>query len=267
MNMPILTQTIQVADKQTSVIQYKSLPVMTTEQMAGFYGTDPVNIRKNHMRNAERFIDGKHFFKVEGDELRTLKNSLSDFEVLSPNTRSLTLWTEKGAARHAKILDTDQAWDVYEQLEEVYFSVKEKSYLPVLPSYAIDDPIERAKKWIEEEKQKQLVIQERDHAIATKAEIGSRREATAMGRLSAKVKEVESLKVQLDKSLDFASIKKIQSLTGGTYDTYALRRHSKANGLEIQKAEDANYGSVNSYHKDAWLAVYNINLSNLNGAA
>ena len=158
MNIPILPQTIQVADKQTSVIQYKSLPVMTTEQMAGFYGTDPVNIRKNHMRNAERFINGKHFFKVEGDELRTLKNSLSDFEVLSPNTRSLTLWTEKGAARHAKILDTDQAWDIFEQLEEVYFSVKEKSYLPVLPSYAIDDPIERAKKWIEEEKQKQAAI-------------------------------------------------------------------------------------------------------------
>ena len=136
-----------------------------------------------------------------------------------------------------------------------------------LPSYAIDDPIERAKKWIEEEKQKQLAIQERDHAIATKAEIGSRREATAMGRLSAKVKEVEKLKTQLDSSTGFATIKKVQSLTGGTYDTYALRRHSKANGLEIQKAEDANYGSVNSYHKDAWLAVYNINLSNLNGAA
>lgn len=135
------------------------------------------------------------------------------------------------------------------------------------PSYAIEDPIERAKKWIEEEKQKQLVIQERDYAIATKAEIGSRREATAMGRLSAKVKEVEKLKTQLDSSTGFATIKKVQSLTGGTYDTYALRRHSKANGLEIQKAEDANYGSVNSYHKDAWLAVYNINLSNLNGAA
>ena len=131
---------------------------MTTEQMADLYGTDSVNIRKNYTRNAERFIDGKHFFKVEGDELRTLKNSLSDFEVLSPNTRSLTLWTEKGAARHAKILDTDQAWDIFEQLEEVYFLVKEKSYLPVLPSYAIDDPIERAKKWIEEEKQKQAVI-------------------------------------------------------------------------------------------------------------
>ena len=135
-----------------------------------------------------------------------------------------------------------------------------------LPSYAIEDPIERAKKWIEEEKQKQIAIQERDHAIATKAEIGSRREATAMGRLSAKVKEVEKLKTQLDSSTGFATIKKVQALTGGTYDTYELRRYSKAQGLEIQKAEDTNYGSVNSYHKDAWLAVYNINLSSIRGA-
>ena len=111
------------------------------------------------------------------------------------------------------------------------------------------------------------IEQERDHAIATKAEIGSRREATAMGRLSAKVKEVEKLKTQLDSSTGFATIKKVQALTGGTYDTYALRRHSKANRLEIQKAEDANYGSVNSYHKDAWLAVYNINLSSIRGGA
>ena len=129
------------------------------------------------------------------------------------------------------------------------------------------DYLSALKALVVSEEQKQFAIQERDHAIATKAEIGSRREATAMGRLSAKVKEVEKLKTQLDSSTGFATIKKVQSLTGGTYDTYALRRHSKANGLEIQKAEDANYGSVNSYHKDAWLAVYSINLSNLNGAA
>ena len=264
MNMPILAQTIQVADKQTSVIQYKSMPVMTTEQMAGFYGTDSVNIRKNYMRNAERFIDGKHFFKVEGDELRTLKNSLSDFEVLSPNTRSLTLWTEKGAARHAKILDTDQAWDIFEQLEEVYFSVKEKakSNALALPS----DYLSALKALVVSEEQKQIAITERDHAIATKAEIGSRREATAMATASKYKRKAEKLEVLVGESQSFATIKKVQALTGGTYDTYELRRYSKTNRLEIQKAEDANYGSVNSYHKDAWLAVYNINLSSIRGA-
>ena len=108
---------------------------------------------------------------------------------------------------------------------------------------------------------------ERNHAIATKAEIGSKREATSMATASKYKRENTKLKVQLDESLNFATIKKVQSLTGGTYDTYALRRHSKANRLEVQKAEDANYGSVNSYHKDAWLAVYNINLSSIRGVA
>ena len=136
-----------------------------------------------------------------------------------------------------------------------------------LPSYAIDDPIERAKKWIEEEKQKQLVIQERDYAIATKAEIGSRREATAMGRLSAKVKEVESLKVQLDKSLDFASIKAVEIATGRKFGWHSLKKWSKANSSEIKTIPDPNFGEVKTYHKDAWLAVYNINLSSIRGGA
>lgn len=134
------------------------------------------------------------------------------------------------------------------------------------PSYMIEDPIKRAEKWIEEAKQKQIAIQERDHAIATKAEIGSRREATAMGRLSAKVKEVESLKVQLDKSLDFASIKAVEIATGRKFGWHALKKWSKANSSEIKTIPDPNFGEVKTYHKDAWLAVYNINLSSIRGA-
>ena len=169
--------------------------------------------------------------------------------------------------REACLMAMSYSYELQAQVFDRMTAMEQHIAAQNLPSYAIEDPIERAKKWIEEEKQKQLAIQERDHAIATKAEIGSRREATAMGRLSAKVKEVEKLKTQLDSSTGFATIKKVQSLTDGTYDTYALRRYSKAQGLEIQKAEDANYGSVNSYHKDAWLAVYNINLSSIGGAA
>ena len=36
----------------------------------------------------------------------------------------LYLWTDRGAARHAKILDTDEAWEVYEELEDNYFNPK-----------------------------------------------------------------------------------------------------------------------------------------------
>ena len=169
--------------------------------------------------------------------------------------------------REACLMAMSYSYELQAQIFDRMTAMEEALKAQNLPSYMIEDPIKRAEKWIEEAKQKQIAIQERDHAIATKAEISNRREATAMGRLSAKTKEVEKLKARLDSSTDFATIKKVQALTGGTYDTYELRRYSKTNRLEIQKAEDANYGSVNSYHKDAWLAVYNINLSNLNGAA
>ena len=37
----------------------------------------------------------------------------------------MILWTELGAARHAKMLDTDQAWDIFEQLEDCHFHRQE----------------------------------------------------------------------------------------------------------------------------------------------
>lgn len=168
MNMQMLPQTIRVADKQTSLIQYKSVPVMTTEQLAEFYGTDVDNIRKNFSNNSGRFVGEKHYFKVEGAELNKLRLCVNNIHVqISGKARSLTLWTEKGAARHAKILDTDQAWDIFEQLEEVYFSVKEKSHLPMLPNFT--DPAEAARAWAQEFEAKQIA-EKQVAELAPKAE-------------------------------------------------------------------------------------------------
>ena len=169
--------------------------------------------------------------------------------------------------REACLMAMSYSYELQAQIFDRMTAMENHIAAQNLPSYAIDDPIERAKKWIEEEKQKQLAIQERDHAIATKAEIGSRREATAMGRLSAKVKEVESLKVQLDKSLDFASIKSVEIATGRKFGWHALKKWSKSNDSEIKTIPDPNFGEVKTYHKDAWLAVYNINLSSIRGVA
>ena len=189
------------------------------------------------------------------------------FRSVYTDTTGRTLPCYRFPKREACLMAMSYSYELQAQVFDRMTAMENHIAAQNLPSYAIEDPIERAKKWIEEEKQKQLAIQERDHAIATKAEIGSRREATAMSTASKYKRKAEKLEALVDESQSFATIKKVQALTGGTYDTYELRRHSKANGLEIQKAEDANYGSVNSYHKDAWLAVYNINLSNLNGVS
>ena len=119
-----MTSLAQINDTQVSIINFKSIPVVTTAMLADFYGTDVNNIQQNHSRNNERFVDGKHFFKLEGAELKAFKQ-LTDSKTVSRNTRNLILWTERGAARHAKMLDTDQAWDVFEQLEDCYFHRQE----------------------------------------------------------------------------------------------------------------------------------------------
>lgn len=122
-----MTSLAQINDMQVSVINFKSIPVVTTAMLADFYCTDSDNIKQNYSRNKGRFIEGKHFFKLEGIELREFKDwvTLSHSVQMSKNTRSLILWTERGAARHAKMLDTDQAWEVFEQLEDCYFHRQE----------------------------------------------------------------------------------------------------------------------------------------------
>ncbi|EJQ8144098.1 ORF6N domain-containing protein [Salmonella enterica subsp. enterica serovar Newport] len=125
--------TTQISVETLSPITHNQIPVITTELLAQLYCTEINNIKVNYTRNSERFVEGKHFFKVVGDELKNLRVTLSNSQNLqpslrglqiSPKARSLILWTERGAARHAKMLETDQAWEVFEKLEDCYFSQK-----------------------------------------------------------------------------------------------------------------------------------------------
>lgn len=130
---------------QQPIIRFKNVPVITTEQLAHFYGTVVDNIKMNFSRNKTKFIEGKHFFKLTGQDLKdfvgnsklltnNLQPSLRGLQI-SSKARSLILWTERGAARHAKMLDTDHAWDVFERLEDCYFNqavkAPEKPNLPL----------------------------------------------------------------------------------------------------------------------------------------
>ncbi|EPZ2974839.1 ORF6N domain-containing protein, partial [Escherichia coli] len=102
--------TTQISVETLSPITHNQIPVITTELLAQLYGAEVKNIQNNYARNAERFIEGKHFFKVAGDALKNLRVVLNYSQNLqpslrglqiSPKTRSLILWTERGAARHA----------------------------------------------------------------------------------------------------------------------------------------------------------------------
>jgi hypothetical protein len=103
-----------------TVTEYKNIRVLTTQQIAEAYGTDTRIISNNFNRNKERYIERKHFVRLEGDEKREFINHHQFYDG-SKNAKTLYLWTEKGAFLHAKSLNTDKAWEVYDRLVDEYF--------------------------------------------------------------------------------------------------------------------------------------------------
>lgn len=130
---------VTIAGVQSARITYKGRPICTTQQLAQFYGCDPEHILDNHRKNPDRFEEGKHFVRIDGDAFREFKEGLPE-NIREPMkfAPKAILWTELGAARHAKMLTTDKAWDVYEEMEEAYFQRKEAAVLdqPAKPTRA-----------------------------------------------------------------------------------------------------------------------------------
>lgn len=105
-----------------AITEYKEIRVLTTQQIAEAYGTDSKAISYNFNHNKDRYIEGKHYILLAGDELRAFR----EIHDLPTSTPKLYLWTEKGAFLHAKSLNTDTAWEVYDRLVDSYFQKPQK---------------------------------------------------------------------------------------------------------------------------------------------
>jgi len=106
---------------------------------------------------------------------------------------------------------------------------------------------------------------ERDHAIATKAQIGSKREATAMNTAAQAVREKKAIEAKLGRCINHASILAVQNATGASYAWHPLKAYCSKNGLPQVKAHDDRWGKVNTYPAQAWLAVYGVDIVALFG--
>jgi phage anti-repressor protein len=109
-----------------------------------------------------------------------------------------------------------------------------------------------------EVEQKELALAQRDKAIRTKAQIGNRREATAMATASIAVRRQHQLEDQLGNGQNYKSARSIPWI-----DTYFVRSKgmwstigkklvlmSDDMSLPPKKIEDSKYGTVNTYHVD-----------------
>lgn len=134
---------------------------------------------------------------------------------------------------------------------------------PALPSYA--DALRQLADKVEEN---QALAIERDHAIATKAQIGSKREATAMANAAKANSEAAKLKDQLGFSARHATILQVEAATGKGYSYVGLRHWCNASEVTAESVPDKRYpNGVKAWPAAAWLAVYGVDLAKLFGRA
>lgn len=107
-------------------VSYQEQRILLTSQIAEAYETAPDLITKNFNRNKDRYTEGKHYYCLEGEELRAFKSTTGQIDLSLSKVNKLYLWTEKGAFLHAKSLNTDKAWEVYDHLVDTYFNAKEQ---------------------------------------------------------------------------------------------------------------------------------------------
>jgi len=125
-----------------------------------------------------------------------------------------------------------------------------------LPSYAealrgLADQIEETAR----------VTVERDAAIATKALIGSKREAVAMNTASQAVKKANGLERELGRAKDYCTVKRMSMIHHGQpFDWRTLRSAGNEMGVGSIDVFDQNYGTVKAYHSSVWREVYGVDV-------
>lgn len=154
---------VTVANMNVAVVEYNNERVLTTEQVSDGFECEPKQIKQNYNNNKERFVEGKHFYKLEGDELRNFKHRVENFDLVGKNANILYLWTKRGVARHSKMLGTDRAWEMFDCLEENYFNPKRSA----LPDFT--NPVIAARAWADAMEKKQLA-ESQVKELAPKAE-------------------------------------------------------------------------------------------------
>ena len=222
---------------ELTVLEHNNIRVMTTEQLAEAYGCAPKQIQQNFNNNRVRFIAGKHFFVLEGQDLQTFRLQVENIELqISPKTRHLYLWTERGAARHSKMLGTERAWDVFEQLEDSYFKVAKNMTPEEFLLYSAQRMVEQAKT-----------------IKAANARID---------KVDERLLEVESKQMTIDEHhytiIGYANLTGIRGVSRDAAARLGRRASamSRKQGYHIGKEYDAKYGMVNTYHVDVLQEVF-----------
>ncbi|MFG0496883.1 ORF6N domain-containing protein [Pseudomonas sp. YQ_13] len=248
---------VTIHNTQLPVVEFRGQRVVTLAMIDQVHERPEGTARRNFNEHRAKLIKGSDFFKVCADEIRTH----NIVKISSRAHEDVTFLTEQGYLMLVKSLTDDLAWTVQRQLVNNYFRPA-----PALPT----DYITALEHLLASKRSEQLALEQRDHAIATKAEIGSRREATAMATASAAVRKVMHLENELGRGCQHATVTAVEKAAHRSFGSQGfrpLKNWCDSHGVSAPKVQDPRFGWVRSWPAAAWAAVYQIDLADLFGTA
>ena len=140
-----MSEQIIINNNPLAVKEYGGQRVVTLKDIDMVHGRPDGTASRNFRKNKDRFIAGEDYFMVnQPDEIRRLGITRPQGGI----PEKVIAVTESGYLMLVKSFTDDLAWSVQRQLVKSYFRAKR------LESYLIDDPIKRAERWIEEQKER-----------------------------------------------------------------------------------------------------------------
>lgn len=141
---------IYVAGTALCIKEYKGQRVVTFKDIDEVHQRPEGTARKRFNDNKKHFIEGEDFYKITPSEFRTALGGMD-----ARQSNDIIVITESGYLMLVKSFTDDLAWSVQRQLVNNYFRVQQMQ--KATDSYMIEDPIERAKRWIQEQEEKKAL--------------------------------------------------------------------------------------------------------------
>lgn len=230
-------------------INEKEIPAVTSLQVAEVFG-------KNH-RDVLRDI--RNVQSKCSMEFNERNFALVEYADAKGEKRPMYLLSKDGLMMVTMGYTTPEAMAIKESYIAEFNRMEEelRNRVPGLPNF--DNPALAARAWAEQYERRQIAEAQRDEAIRTKAQIGSKREATAMATASAAVRKVNAREDELGRGKLFKAVKAIPWLldefepSKGMYSVVGkhLKKLSAELGYTVAKIIVPEFpDGVNAYHVD-----------------
>lgn len=246
------------------VVSGKEVPAVTSLQVAEAFGKEHYNVVRDIRATAAKC----------SESFNALNFELVDYKDAKGERRPMYVLTKDGMMMLTMGYTTPEAMRIKEAYIMRFNEMDRELAAPKIAGMSIPDfndpsAVARtwakiAQAWADAYDQKKLAEAQRDEAIRTKAEIGSRREATAMNTASCLSKENARLNEAVGNGKHYKQVKAIPWVmdifcpSRGLWSVLGkhLKKKSEAMGYEWIQIDDSSYGTVNAYHVNVIAALH-----------